>query len=172
MKKLLVLLTFVFSLNINAQVTDSTRVDNFQQTDQVLAEIVQKGIKLAEKTGEFAIEQAPLLLQEFYKWNITKCILFIVIGLLLFIGSIYISNLYGSKTKFTYIEFEGYSYQKEKEATLIKGRYYKSYDNFISHNIIRFIGILIFLILLFVQIYKLLFIILAPKLFLINYFIQ
>lgn len=172
MKKLLLLLTFIFSLSMNAQVVDSTRVDNFQQTDQVLAEIVQKGIKLAEKTGEFAIEQAPLLLQEFYKWNITKCILFIIIGLLIFIGSICISNLWGSKTKFTYIEFEGYSFQKKKEAKLIKGRYYKNYDNFISHNMIRLIGILIFLILLFVQIYKLLFIILAPKLFLINYFVQ
>lgn len=170
MKKLLTLFILAFSLSTNAQ--DSTRVDNFQKTDQVLAEIVQKGIKLAEKTGEFAIEQAPLLLQEFYKWNITKCILFIVIGLLLFIGSICISNLFGSKTSFIYIKYEGYSFEEKKEAKLINGRYYKSYDSFISHNMIRFIGILIFLFLLFTQIYKLLFIILAPKLFLIDYFIQ
>ena len=63
-------MVLAFSLSTNAQ--DSTKVDNFQNTDEVLAEAVKKALIVAEKTGEFAIEQAPLLLKEFYAWHITK----------------------------------------------------------------------------------------------------
>jgi len=46
--------------------------------DSTLAKVVEKGILLAEKSGQFALEQAPELLQEFYRWEITKSIFVIV----------------------------------------------------------------------------------------------
>jgi hypothetical protein len=45
------------------------------EVENQLAELIKKGIEVAEKTGEFAIEQAPLLLQEFYTWHIAKSVL-------------------------------------------------------------------------------------------------
>ena len=81
MKKLVSLIVLAFSLNINAQVKDSTKIDNFQNTDQVLSKVVEKALIVAEKTGNFVIEQTPLLLQEFYKWHITESILGILLGI-------------------------------------------------------------------------------------------
>ena len=63
-------MVLAFSLSTNAQ--DSTKVDNFKKTDEVLSKVVEKALNVAEKTGEFAIEQAPLLLKEFYSWHIAK----------------------------------------------------------------------------------------------------
>jgi len=83
MKKLILLIVLAFSLNINAQVKDSTKVDSFQKTDEVLSKVVEKALIVAEKTGNFVIEQTPLLLQEFYKWHITESILGILLGLII-----------------------------------------------------------------------------------------
>ena len=76
-------MVLAFSLSTNAQ--DSTKVDNFQKTDEILAEAVKKALLVAEKTGEFAIEQAPLLLKEFYAWHITKESLGVLLSLVLLI---------------------------------------------------------------------------------------
>lgn len=76
-------MVLAFSLSTNAQ--DSTKVDNFQKTDEILAEAVKKALLVAEKTGEFAIEQAPSLLKEFYAWHITKESLGVLLSLVLLI---------------------------------------------------------------------------------------
>ena len=63
--------------------TDSTKVNNFQKTDEVLSEVVKKALIVAEKTGDFVIEQSPLLLQEFYRWHICANIFGILLGIFL-----------------------------------------------------------------------------------------
>jgi len=40
--------------------------------EELLKPIIEKALKVAEQSGEFIIEQSPLLLQEFYKWHTTK----------------------------------------------------------------------------------------------------
>ena len=50
-----------------------------EKLENLLGQLVEKDIEAAEKTGEFIIEQAPLLLQEFYRWHIAKNILMIVV---------------------------------------------------------------------------------------------
>jgi len=40
--------------------------------EERLKPIVEKAIEGIEKTGEFAIEQAPIVLQEFYNWHIAN----------------------------------------------------------------------------------------------------
>ena len=42
------------------------------ELNQVLSKAIEKGIELAEKTGEFVIDQAPDLIQQFYHWHIAK----------------------------------------------------------------------------------------------------
>ena len=56
-----------------------------QKTDEQFAEAIKKGIELAEKTGEFAIEQAPGLVQEFYKWELVSNSAGVLLGIFLFV---------------------------------------------------------------------------------------
>ena len=53
--------------------------------EEQLSKVVEKSIGLAEKTGEFVIEQAPQLLQEFYNWHITESIIYLLLGLFILV---------------------------------------------------------------------------------------
>ena len=143
-------MVLAFSLSTNAQ--DSTKVDNFQKTDEVLAEVVKKALTVAEKTGEFAIEQAPLLLKEFYAWHITKESLGVLLSsILLFI----VYRLYKKLKK----------YQNEESLDLADAEYFFPLVGI-------YCGFLFFAITLIVDLYDLIFILVAPKLYLIEYFVK
>lgn len=51
-------------------------------TEELLKPIIEKALEVAETTGEFVIEQAPLLLQEFYAWHYALNISWIIINLI------------------------------------------------------------------------------------------
>ena len=53
--------------------------------EEQLSKVVEKSIGLAEKTGEFVIEQAPQLLQEFYNWHIAESIIYLLLGLFILV---------------------------------------------------------------------------------------
>ena len=78
-----------FSLFAKAQ---EKQVDSFKKTDEVLLEIVKKALTVAEKTGDFITGQAPLLLQEFYRWHIAKSSLSIFISLFAVIRMLVLIN--------------------------------------------------------------------------------
>ena len=143
-------MVLAFSLSTNAQ--DSTKVDNFQKTDEVLAEVVKKALSVAEKTGEFAIEQAPLLLQEFYSWHITKESLGIALSFIL----LFVVYRLHKKLK---------KYKTEENLDFSDAEYF-----FPTMGI--YAGFLIFTISLIADIYDLVFILIAPKLYLIEYFVK
>ena len=147
-----------FSLSTNAQ--DSTKVDNFQKTDEVLAEVVKKALTVAEKTGEFAIEQAPLLLQEFYNWHIAKNSLGILLGFIVIIIGYNLRKIFGKKVE--------KDYKKNWDEVIING--------YASENVSTILTIIITgvfgLITLIISAYNLIFILVAPKLYLIEYFIK
>ena len=127
-----------------------------------LKELVKEALEIAEKTGEFVIEQAPLLLQEFYMWEISKSVFFILLSVLIF--------LFGRYTPHLYLE----KYDKEKK------KYYYSkffsrggYNEDTSSAFLCFVLSLIFSIVLFFHYsYNLIFISVAPKLYLIEYFLK
>jgi len=151
MKKVILLIVLAFSLSINAQES------KLSKTDEVLSKAVEKGIAFAEKTGNFVIEQAPDLLQEFYNWHICSNIFGICLGLLL--------CFLGYKIPFLWIT------KKEKE--YFDDKYFNRYSEeafvgWIVFSIFNLIG----LIFLFHSIYELVFILVAPKLYLIEYFIK
>ena len=110
--------------------------------EETLATILEKALSLAEQTGEFAMEQAPELLQEFYMWHTWKYSL----GIILFLCVMLIVHLI---TRW---------FVKEEEDNSI-------YLSEILTNLIPFIF-------LCVSIHKLVFIYVAPKLYLIEYFIK
>lgn len=164
MKKLILLIVLAFSLNINAQVKDSTKVDKFQNTDQVLSKIVEKALVVAEKTGNFVIEQTPMLLQEFYNWHITVAILGILLGIVIFLLGRYIPNSW-----IVYNESQG-QYSKQFFNKYSESDYYNkplipAYICFICGSITSFI-------LITINLYDLLYLLIAPKLYLIEYFIN
>ena len=151
MKKLFLTLVLSISLFANAQ-KDSTKVDSFQKTDKVLSEVVKKALLVAEKTGNFAIEQAPLLLQEFYAWHITKCVLTLIMWIVFFI----ICYVGLRKIK---------KYGKDEDL-------YMSDAECFLPTVFCYLGALVSLGFLFASIYDLVFILVAPKLYLIECFIK
>lgn len=155
MKKLVLLLVSALSFTVHAEEKSN---DNFKKTDEVLSEVVKKALVLAEKTGEFAIEQAPLLLKEFYLWHIWSSVLFILIGIILIILSIKIPHLWLSKEK------------EDSWDTNFFGKY--GDDGCIPAWVIFGVSTAIGLCMICSNIYNLTYILVAPKLYLIDYFIK
>lgn len=151
----------IFSATAETESKDTTSiVDNLQETDKVLSQIVKKALFVAEKTGEFAIEQAPLLLQEFYNWHIVSSIFFIAVFLIIAIVCIRLPYLWlTNKTKSNSYDLKYFGrYGDEQVVTL-------------SWCLCIF-GIIVAVTGLFSNLYDLVFILIAPKLYLIEYFIK
>lgn len=126
-----------------------------------LSKLLEKAIEVAEKTGDFAIEQAPLLLQEFYSWRIASNIFGIVLALLMCYIP-YILRLCISKK-----EEEGFFDEK------ILGRWFETDEiPFILWCVLGVVSSLIGVIVFLCSVYELIFILVAPKLYLIEYFIK
>jgi len=118
-----------------------------EKLENLLAQIVEKAMEAAEKTGEFIIEQAPLLLQEFYRWHLIKNVLALIVWFI--ISSI---SIWGFVKLFKFIK---------KEDTAM----YPVLMFFIFPFGFGFYG-------LYESIYNILYITIAPKLYLIEYFIK
>jgi hypothetical protein len=52
-----------------------------EELQKQLAEVVRRSIDLAEKTGDFVIEQAPDLIQQFYAWQYAYHYMWVIAGL-------------------------------------------------------------------------------------------
>ena len=124
--------------------------------EKQIQQILKKAIELAEKTGDFAIEQAPLILQEFYVWKTTSYILGVLLGLLI-ISLPFIIILFLKKTE------EEAGYQEVK----ILGRVFED-STLIPICGLCIIGLFFFML----NLYYLIYITVAPKLFLIEYFLK
>ena len=122
-----------------------------------LAELVKKGIEVAEKTGDFVIDQAPQLLQEFYRWHIAENIFFMLLAIVILLCGRYLPYLWLSK----FSEYDDVKFFKKSGD---EGGMF-AYIFLISCGIT-------FLIMFSSAIYDLTYLILAPKLYLIDYFIR
>jgi len=98
MKKVILLFILTLSFNINAQ------EQKFSETDKVLAESLRKAVKLAEKTGDFVIEQAPEVLQEFYNKELFTSIFMIIVSIMIIFICKYIPYLWLCKEKDDYYD--------------------------------------------------------------------
>lgn len=155
MKKLVLVLVSALSFTVHAEEKSN---DNFKKTDEVLSEVVKKALVLAEKTGEFAIEQAPLLLKEFYLWHIWSSVLGIVFAIILIFIGYKVPRMWLKKEagRFDDVEFFGM---------------HGDFDGVLAYIMFGACG-LFGGILIATKTYDLVYILVAPKLYLIDYFIR
>lgn len=136
-----------------------------KELEKQLAELVRKGIEVAEKTGEFVIEQAPDLLQEFYRWHMVKNSMSVVIGILIALLIFAAFKAVGSK-------------EKQQGSALwdfdskILGRYYDEVGGWMLLLFGVGVGGGASLIWALSSLYDVIFILVAPKLYLIEYFLN
>ena len=140
------------------------------ELEQKLLEILEKSISVAEKTGEFVMNQAPDLLREFYAWQILNTLLVLILCTILF--------LLAQKSYVLFSKKELAESDKRKNFREHKGRFYKtSYSNDPSSEALSFsmaIKLLSYVLVVPVcfQIYKILFISFAPKMYLVQYLLN
>jgi len=120
-----------------------------KETDQQLAEILKKGLEAAEKTGNFVVEQAPDLIQQLIVWKTCEYIFLILISIA-FMFSLYKWHKSAMKR---YDDFNDFCNKSE----------------FFIYCIYAIVVILIFGIALFTSFFNLIQILLAPKIWLIEY---
>ena len=127
------------------------------QTDSAIAEVIKKSLTLAEKTGNFVIDQAPDLIKEFYRWHISCSIIFIITSIII--------AIFMYRVPFLWLD---------KEEGCSDFKYFGRWgdDGAIAAWIIFCFGIIISLCMFIVNVYDFIFILTAPKLYLIEYFVK
>lgn len=142
-----------------------------EQLEQQVSKVIEKALEVAESTGNFVIEQAPLLLQEFYMWHIVKFSIWILIAISFWLISNKFLKSFGKKESFETDSYPGFSWSKKIQAIEYNGRFFYHNDTVTGIKFFKyFIGLLCFGI-IFNSIYKIVFIIVAPKFYLLDYFI-
>lgn len=132
------------------------------ELEKTLQTLLEKAIAVAEQSGNFAIEQAPLLLQEFYAWHLVSNIIFIVIAVLfIFIGHKVFMTFGTSEKKGGY--YDSFQY---------KGKFFQSNEGVIAVVIMGGATSIALVITSLIKISDIIKIIIAPKLYLIEYFIN
>lgn len=65
-------------------------VENVSRTDEVLAKVLEKALAVAEKTGNFVVEQAPDVVQQLIVYNTVINVFWTLLGVLLLFLSPYL----------------------------------------------------------------------------------
>lgn len=123
-----------------------------------LAKVIEKAMDVAEKTGEFVIEQAPDLLREFYAWHIAEhCFLILASFFAISVPWILKRILPECENEYDSINYLG--------KNIYGGAAILSYiiGGFIS--VLGLVGV-------FANVLFLVKILVAPKIYLIDYFLQ
>ena len=126
-------------------------------TDQVLAEILKKGLEMAEKTGTFVMNQAPDVLRQFFLWHTISAIMGCVLGVIILLTGWRVIRLWGQKT-----EDRWYSNK-------ILGYYYEEEEPTVFAYVIIVGVVAASMIVFFLSLYDLAYILSAPKLYLITH---
>ena len=138
-----------------------------KELEQQLAIVLEKGLALAEKTGEFVIEQGTDLVQEFYYWHFTSNIFYILLGIMVFMMGRYGPHIWVNLKE---------KPENERYVSKFFNRYciendYDGIKDFLAY-LTFIIGSIISFILLIYNTLDLLKLIVSPKLYLIEYFIK
>lgn len=138
-----------------------------QELEQILAKILEKSLEIAEQTGKFVMDQAPDLLQEFYRWHITMHSFYILLGIIIILVGWNLPRIWGEK--FSLEEASTYDVDYFWK---IFGKYYKGegQQEWLIFSWIT--GFIIGIPLITIHLYKLIFILVAPKIYLIEYFLK
>ena len=146
MKKILFIIIVLLNTTVLFAQTDSTSFSG-SNTDKVLASVIQKALEAAETTGQFVIDQAPDLIQQFLSYHLYATVFLLVIS---FIITLLCARGIFSKKHTEYLD--------DNDMEILK--------------VLYVIGGLIFCILFLIQVMDLLKILIAPKIYIIEYFVQ
>ena len=129
------------------------------ELEQTLQKILEKSLEIAEQTGDFVIEQGTELLQQFFLWHTVRHILCILLaGVIFFVGT-GIIRMWGVAKEDNYHEIK------------IFGKwYYDEEPAFFAYAVILCSAIASTIVFC-VHVYSLVFILIAPKLYLLEYFL-
>ena len=127
------------------------------KTDEQLAKILQKGIEVAEKSGHFIIEQAPDLIQQLIIWKSVSYIFNILVGL---------SLLYACYQWYKMVKNKIEKNNNNNNKGILWDEDFEDYPGLIIGGL--FI-VIISISILFISIHNLIQIIIAPKIWLIEY---
>ena len=119
-----------------------------ENLENTLAEAIQKGISLAEKTGEFVVEQAPELIQQFLMFELFESIFWVACSVILTLVTYKLFKRGIDKDRF-------YNENEFNPLWFICYALYIPYFFIFAHNFLGFFKIVI-----------------APKIYLIEYFIK
>ena len=117
------------------------------ELEQTLQKILERSLEVAEQTGQFAIEQAPEILEQFFAWHLAKHCLGCLLGLSFCIVGIIIIRLV-RKTDWSFID-----------KGMVTGFGY-------------ILGLLVGFGMIIGNLYWVTFITVAPKIYLIEYFVR
>ena len=134
------------------------------ELENTLNTILLKAIEVAEQTGEFIIDEGSVLLKQFYLWHTSMHIMGMVLAIIIFIVGIVIAYSATRKSN-DLLDHPNDGYK------VLFTRWVESES---ASNAIFWAGLLTscsFIVLFCVQVYKLVFILIAPRLYLIDYFI-
>lgn len=181
MKKVFILLVTLLSVvSINAQdTTVQDVVDNVNNTvqtannavqstanfadnmDDALVKILNGAMNLAQQTGEFVVEQGGDILKQFFMWKIAENVFYVVLGLLLLFIPYFIFKKLGCDNKAD----TGDSYYAVK----VLGKYYSQPLGIAGFIFGVCLPVIAGLIMFCTCLFDLIYVIVAPKLYLIEY---
>lgn len=141
--------------------------------EEQLSLMVEKAINVAEQTGQFMLDQAPDVINQFLTWKLSyHLILTLMFLTLIFLIPYIIKTLLSKKNIDDIVEDDKPRWRKDF------GRYwYKDYsysdnsDTLMGYKITRAVSLL-FVIGVIVNLIEVVYIVVAPKVYLIEYFVK
>jgi len=130
--------------------------------------MLQNTLEVANKTGKFIITQAPDLIRQFYTWSIANDIFWIVVWGFIGLVLITLPRLWREKN-IDYIKENPEYYKKIfKNYFLV----HRNNEDFGAAVFFTFLGLLTMFLTLAINLYDLLYLIVAPKLYLIEHILS
>lgn len=131
--------------------------------EETLEKILLRSLEVAEQTGQFVMDQAPDLVQQFFAWHIAVAWFWILLGIgLIILGILLPLTWRASKEN-----------QKHWYCNRILWSYYRESTNAdVAASLVTLCGAFIGILIIGINLYNLIYITIAPKLYLIDYFLK
>jgi len=130
-------------------------MDATAQETPLTTQVLQKVLEWAETTSNFVAEQTPLVVDEIIQWGIAKAIIGICISLIIFGIGIFLFSRLGKYIK---------GYEEERRGSDEEALYIVK----IVSSIIGGVASIITFIVFWAQVYQLVYIYMAPRLYIIE----
>lgn len=141
--------------------------------EEQLAKMIEKAISVAEQTGQFVLDQAPDVINQFLTWKLSYHLILVVVFLtLVFLIPAIIKPIISRKNIDNIVEEDKSRWRKDFGRYWLKTYSYgEDSDALIGYKITRVVSLL-FLIGVVINLIEVVYIVVAPKVYLIEYFIK